>query len=394
MIRTTLFWLHFACGVLVALVVLMMSVTGIVLTYERQLLDLEERSRYRLPAADERPLALEEIVDTVSRNGGFVPRALTLRNDPAAPVLAREGRAHRQQVDAYSGELMPQASSNMGEFFSLMTRWHRWFDVHGEHRATARLVTGISNLAFGLMILTGLYLWLPKVFKYRPFRNRLWFTRSRNSAARDFNWHHVFGLWFAIPLLVIVASGAVFGFSFANALVYRLAGEEPPQRGPGQGTTEMTAALPAPPPLDAPLPLATLARRAAEVLPAWNTMTVEIPDNEAAETVTVSLDLGNGGQPQRRHTLVLRRDNGDLVSHRTFADESAGRQARSYLRFLHTGEALGIIGQTVAGLASLASVLMVWTGLALAWRRTRRNWLAWRRRRAGAAAEEPATRPG
>ena len=39
------------------------------------------------------------------------------------------------------------------------------------------------------------------------------------------------------------------------------------------------------------------------------------------------------------------------------------------MRFLHTGEALGLIGQTVAGLVSLTSVIMVWTGLALAYRR-------------------------
>jgi uncharacterized iron-regulated membrane protein len=39
------------------------------------------------------------------------------------------------------------------------------------------------------------------------------------------------------------------------------------------------------------------------------------------------------------------------------------------LRFLHTGEALGLAGQTIAGLVSLSSAIMVWTGLALAWRR-------------------------
>ncbi|MGI9206149.1 MAG: PepSY domain-containing protein, partial [Woeseiaceae bacterium] len=51
------------------------------------------------------------------------------------------------------------------------------------------------------------------------------------------------------------------------------------------------------------------------------------------------------------------------------ADRSPGRQARSWIRFLHTGEALGFFGQTIAGLVSLTSLFMVWTGFALAWRR-------------------------
>ena len=51
------------------------------------------------------------------------------------------------------------------------------------------------------------------------------------------------------------------------------------------------------------------------------------------------------------------------------ADLSTGRTLRLWLRFLHTGEALGIIGQTIAGVASLGALFLVWTGLALSWRR-------------------------
>ncbi|MEM6707811.1 MAG: PepSY-associated TM helix domain-containing protein [Pseudomonadota bacterium] len=50
-------------------------------------------------------------------------------------------------------------------------------------------------------------------------------------------------------------------------------------------------------------------------------------------------------------------------------DRSAARQARSWVCFLHTGEALGLVGQTIAGLVSLLTLIMVWTGLVLAWRR-------------------------
>ncbi|HEX6736709.1 MAG TPA: PepSY domain-containing protein, partial [Vicinamibacteria bacterium] len=55
---------------------------------------------------------------------------------------------------------------------------------------------------------------------------------------------------------------------------------------------------------------------------------------------------------------------------------------RSWMRWIHTGEAGGWPGQAVAGLASAGGALLVWTGLALAWRR----WRAWRRRLAQNAA--------
>jgi uncharacterized iron-regulated membrane protein len=52
-----------------------------------------------------------------------------------------------------------------------------------------------------------------------------------------------------------------------------------------------------------------------------------------------------------------------------FSDLSAGRRLRSWTRFLHTGEALGLTGQALAGIACLGGCFLVYTGFALAWRR-------------------------
>jgi hypothetical protein len=58
-----------------------------------------------------------------------------------------------------------------------------------------------------------------------------------------------------------------------------------------------------------------------------------------------------------------------------FSEMTAGRRARSWLRFAHTGEVYGTFGQTIAGLVSLGGAVLVWTGLSLAFRRL----MAWRR---------------
>ena len=90
---------------------------------------------------------------------------------------------------------------------------------------------------------------------------------------------------------------------------------------------------------------------------------------EADLPVRISVDGGTGGQPQHRHTLILDARTGHVVEWERFQSQTPGRQARSWVRFLHTGEALGLLGQTVAGLVSLTTILMVWTGFALAYRR-------------------------
>jgi uncharacterized iron-regulated membrane protein len=112
---------------------------------------------------------------------------------------------------------------------------------------------------------------------------------------------------------------------------------------------------------------ALLARAAAHG--EWRTLTLNIPSDPSARAVRIGVDQGDGGQPQLRHTLTLDASTGAVDNWAPFSSQTTGQKARSWIRFLHTGEALGLLGQTIAGLVSLTSVLMVWTGLALAWRR-------------------------
>ncbi len=46
-----------------------------------------------------------------------------------------------------------------------------------------------------------------------------------------------------------------------------------------------------------------------------------------------------------------------------------GMRARIWMRSVHTGEYYGVAGQTIAGIAFAAGVLLVWTGFALTYRR-------------------------
>jgi uncharacterized iron-regulated membrane protein len=201
------------------------------------------------------------------------------------------------------------------------------------------------------------------------FRSRLLFNaKARSAQARDFNWHHVFGIWSAVPLAVIIASSVVFSYSWANTLLYRSFGESPPQRGgpPPQARpatdTQPPAASAAGPSLDA------LFDVAARKLDGWQTISFQLPQ-PGSSSIRYSIDQGTGGQPQHRHTLVVDAHSGEVTAWQPFTSQTPAQRARSWVRFLHTGEALGIVGQTIAGIVSLTTAIMVWTGLAMAYRR-------------------------
>jgi uncharacterized iron-regulated membrane protein len=367
--RQLLFWTHLVVGVTAAAVILLMSVTGVLLTYEKQIASWADTRGYEVAKGPER-LAPEALLAKVREAEPAPPSSLTVRSDPAAPASLGYSGGRTLYVDPYTGAVLGEGSKGARSFFRTMTDWHRWLGASGENRAVGRAITGACNLGFLFLVASGFYLWWPRNWTPKAVRNVTWFRRGLSGKARDFNWHNVIGLWSAVPLFVVVLSGVVISYSWAGNLVYRAVGEEPPPpRGSGPPRGAEAEAAPSADGLD------PLLARAEQQVEGWRTISLQLP-KPADAAVTFSIDTGSGGEPQKRSSLTLDRATGEVAKWEPFSSLSAGRQLRSILRFAHTGEVAGVFGQTVAGIVSAGGAVLVWTGIALAWRRFR----AWRAR--------------
>ncbi len=184
---------------------------------------------------------------------------------------------------------------------------------------------------------------------------------------------------FGASLFVVVLSSVVISYTWAGNLVYRVVGETPP--APRTPPSQVPGGQSDRPPELALDGLDALLSRSEQQVAGWRSISLQLPTKRDAP-VTFTIDRGNGGQPQKRAQLTLDRATGEVVRWEPFSSYTPGRRLRSYLRFAHTGEVLGLFGQTVAGLASLGGAVLVYTGLSLAWRRLR----AWMERRAHTAS--------
>jgi len=374
-IRRVFFRLHLTAGSVAGAIVLLMSLTGVLLTYERQILAWADRGQLRVdPPSGARRLPVTELLEEVKRQRTETTAnaTLTLRSDPREPAEIRAGRESVLYVNTYTGSVLEGGSSAVRTFFQKMVAWHRWLGVEGPGRATAKAITGACNLAFLFLILTGAYLWIPRKWSWPAFRPITWFRPASSGKARDFNWHNVFGIWALIPLFLVVLTALPMSYPWANDLVYRMTGSEPPQPPPARTRSES----PRRPQPAVAVDLNPLWSHAATHVPGWTSITAPLTP-AGRGPLTFTIDSGNGGQPQKRSTLSLDPATGAVVRAETFADASPGRRLRMWSRFVHTGEYYGIVGQTLAGVASAAGVMLVWTGISLALRR----FAAWRSRR-------------
>ncbi|MGB0899981.1 MAG: PepSY domain-containing protein [Psychrobium sp.] len=82
-----------------------------------------------------------------------------------------------------------------------------------------------------------------------------------------------------------------------------------------------------------------------------------------------TVDNGNGGEPTKRLSVAVDNLTGEIADTSGFDDYSTYRKIRNWVRFAHTGEYYGVVGQTIAGIASFLACLLVYTGIMLSWRR-------------------------
>ncbi|POF32977.1 PepSY-associated TM helix domain-containing protein [Roseibium marinum] len=363
--KRIVFWAHLIVGITFGLVILLMSATGVLLTYERQIIAyMEQRAVDRTPGAQ--PLTADEMARKVLESGAQVGNSLVFSNADGAPVELSVSRRETSLLDPYSGIPIDDAAETTKAFFGTITVLHRWLALPGESRQAGRAVTGAANLGFLFILVSGLYLWWPRKWTWRVVKLNVLFRGNLPTAkARDYNWHHVFGIWSLVPLFAIVLSGVVISYPWASDLVVAAFGPASPleagrtaQGGP-QGQQRADGD---------PVSLQDIVATLKQAEPAWRTVSIKLPREQAARVV-VTVDTGNGAQLSRQKTYTVSRVTGDVLGVSGVDDQSPGRRARVFLRFLHTGEVYGLPGQTLAGLASLASVFLFYTGFALAYRR-------------------------
>ena len=364
-----------AAGVTVGAVVLIMSATGVLLTYQKQMqgwADLRGLDG-RAPAAGMSALPVAQLITNAQGDNPAKPTAVRWRNSADKPVEVVFGREGSLFVNAYTGAVLGDGGKGMRAFFRTVTDWHRWLAQQGDARERGKAITGAANLAFLFIVLSGFYLWWPRNWTRAAFRNVLMFRSGLKTKARDFNWHNVIGIWSLVPLFIIVFSGVVISYPWASNLVYRAVGEEPPAPPPAVRPDAWRNAKEKEKKLDLAR-VEPLLVRARQQDGAWRLLTMQLEPAKGGG-VTFNVDRGNGGQPQKRATLVLS-SSGEVKKWEPFSAGTRGRQLRSVLRFAHTGEIAGVPGQTIAGIVTSGTLVLVWTGIALALRRL----LAWRRR--------------
>ena len=234
-LRKIIFWLHLTAGVAAGAVILVMSVTGVLLAFERQIVAFAERDTRTVtpPAPDAPRLSLDTLVAKAREAvPAGTPSGLTLAADPTAATVVNFGREQTVFVDPYTGTVRDNGVTATRDFFRVVTDWHRWLGTDDDSREIGRAVTGACNAAFMVLVMSGFYLWWPRRWTRLALKGVIIPSLILRGKPRDWNWHNAVGFWSAPVLLFMTVTGLVISYQWAGNLLYTLTGSEPPPQRP------------------------------------------------------------------------------------------------------------------------------------------------------------------
>ncbi|MES2309252.1 MAG: PepSY-associated TM helix domain-containing protein [Verrucomicrobiota bacterium] len=363
-LRKIIFWSHLVVGIAVGIIVLSMSMTGTLLSFERQITVWAERDVREVvpPSPESQPLDPEAILQRFKeQHPDENPTELALFSNAQNTVQISAGREKRFYLNPYTGKILGEGSPRVRKFFTFVTEWHRWFALEKEWKERGKAVTGAGAFGFFLLLLSGLYLWIPKQKTVQALKAIALFNFRLTGKPWHWNWHNVIGLWISPIILLITVTGIIMAFPWANNLLFKVAHTEPPPVRRNEGGGEQRGK-------NQSVEIQNLDTKWIAVqnqVPNWQSIRLRLPNSEK-EPLNFNIDTGNGTRPDTRSQLRMNAATGEILKYEPYESLSKGRQWRSWVKALHIGEGFGLFGQITAAIAAIGSALLVCTGFSLA----------------------------
>lgn len=213
-------------------------------------------------------------------------------------------------------------------------------------------LVGLVALASFLLVLTGSVIW---------WKGKLWRIRWSGSWKRIiFDLHHSLGVFAALVLFVITASGAAIHYDVltsAIARLHRVPELDPPKQPPGDGTTRSISA-------DA------MADSARAAIPGARISFLLFP-TKRDQPLVVAMRFPEDRTPGGRSRVYIDRVRGTVLAVENTRSAAMGKSINNVMRSAHTGDLFGtpteviwLLASAVLASQAITGVIMWWNGRA------------------------------
>ena len=344
--------LHLYLGLISAIFLVILGLTGSVMAFEGQLDHWLHPGRWYVTVRSQ-TLAESKLLQILEQRFASY-RVSSIHIAPEANIgqMFRldqpRGQGIEVTISQYDGSILSVHSAPTATEAALA--FIHQFHLRLVSGDTGKLLISFVGLILVFEVPLGLLLW---------WRTKRACVNWKRSGFRiSFDLHHLVGVYCAGFLFLAAVTGVLIGFDFAQSMFYRLTDSAPiPQRA--AASTVIPGA--------APVSVDRAIESAREAMPEAVTSIVNIPDTPRG-VYHVILRRPTDPWSAIRGIASIDQYTGQLL---TFSNlyASPGYRAIRFNRALHTGDIFGLPSRIIVSLTSLALVLMVITGLIIWWKK-------------------------
>lgn len=347
-IKNIVYQIHLWSGLITGIFIFLICLSGTILTFEKEFHAWNNpgETRYIDPTITKKsiqeltiPLAEYGQITRVTIQGDTLPYIFNIKTSK------EDRRGKNFFVDPTNGEILNDPFQKPG-IMMFFFRLHRW--LLGGPDSIGKVVVGISTIVFGLLLISGFYLWWPR--SKRQLFNVLTINFS-NSKRMIYDLHNTLGFYSLIPLMVMTLTGLCWSFEwYRNGLSSVLGAQVFGDRR--IETIEVT-------PREQKLDIETLISAVNERLPYEGSVSLQLSNNPKAAYVARKTPASG-----LLFTDIVQIDPYDktIISEKLFSERKFGDQISSLIRHLHTGEFYGLISKIIYFITCFIATTLPITG--------------------------------
>lgn len=344
-------FLHLWLGLASSLVVLIVTLTGSILVFEKEIDEWVHKDFFFVKPEGER-LSIDRLITAAKQHDTTLQvTSMTVHTDAPDRSVVLYAKRKKETiwvaVNPYTAQVLGTINSDT-RFFTIVLQLHRYLCLG----KTGKVITGISCLIFLSLIITGLVLWWPK--KRKEWQQRLkikWKAR-----AKRLNWdlHAVGGFYVHLIIFLIAFTGLTWSYQWFNNGIFQVFDGKPQQRlvnPPNQIKQPITDGF-----------YENIYQQTNIRLPYKGEVDIVIP---AADSVSVRISKLNleADYSNVVDFLFYEKGTGRVLGERLYKNETMGMKVRRIVYPIHTGNIYGWPTKILAFISTLIAFSLPITGL-------------------------------
>ena len=352
-------WLSIPFGIIIAIVCL----TGAILVFETEILEVCHPSRYFVKEVKGEPLtpaallssARQQLPDSIQING------IRVSQDPKHTwQVVLPGKKAAAFINPYTAEITG-IDDGQG-FFMQMMRLHRWLlDSYKRDGSFSlgKAVVGYATLVMAIILISGVVIWYPR--NKKALKNRLK-IKTKSGWYRFFYDLHVSGGFYAtLLLLVLTLTGLTWSFGWYRDAFYTVFGVE---------TTQPQAHAPAPSDSKGKSkergkgghsPEREKSNRAEADYTQWATVLADL-QSRYPKYNSITIQDGSATVSAAQYGNTFDPANGEITDVQLYKDLPKSGKIRGWIYSVHVGSWGGMTTRILSCLVSFLGAVFALTG--------------------------------